>query len=154
MSALDSAITAMPSPGLAMNTVPSARACMVTALGLARLRPNAAMLSSVTAPVSVAQTWTSRPLTRRATSPLGRASTGSPPGHGAGAWTENLAVAEPSGKALSRDSGAWARISARSLGCGSRVVQSRRSEPVATAVDSARAGSSDRWNGPVKAPLS
>jgi hypothetical protein len=39
-----------PEPGLVMNTVPSGRACMVTALGLARMPLSGATASSVTSP--------------------------------------------------------------------------------------------------------
>ena len=89
----------------------------------------------------------------RATSPVGSVATGSPPGHGAGASADNLAFPEPSGNTLSRDSDACARISAGSPGCGSLVVHSSKSELLAAAVDNAREGSSERWNGPVIAPL-
>ena len=70
--------------------------------------------------------------------------TGSPPGHGAGVGTENLAFPEPSGNTLTLDSSAWARVSAGSPGCGSLVVHSTRSELLAAAVDNARDGSSER----------
>ena len=148
-----SATTATPAPGLVMNTVPSGRACMVTALGLARTWPSAGISSSVTSPVRAEHTCTWRPRTRRAMSPVGSVTTGSPPGHGAGTGADNLAFPLPRGNTLSRDSDAWARISAGSSGCGSLVVHSSRSELLAAAVDNAREGSSERWNGPVKAPL-
>src|SRR5450755_397347 len=152
-----SATTATPAPGLVMNTVPSGHACMVTALGLARIPLNGATASSVTSPVRAEQTCTSRPLTRRATSPFGRVTTGSPPGHGPEAGTENLASPDPSGKALTWDSNSRAggfAGSSGSSGCGSLVVHISRSEALAAAVDNARDGSSARWNGPAKVPLS
>src|SRR6201995_6077989 len=148
-----SAITATPAPGLVMNTVPSGRACMVTALGFARPWRSAGISCSVTSPVLAEHTCTWRPRTRRATSPVGSVATGSPPGHGAGPAADNLALTLPSGKTCSRDNDAWARTAAESSGCGSLVVHSRRSEPLAAAVDSASEGPSGRWNGPVMAPL-
>ena len=148
-----SATTATPAPGLAMNTVPSGHACMVTALGLARMALNGATASSVISPVRAEQTCTSRPLTRRATSPFGRVTTGSPPGHGPGAGTENLARPDPIGNALTRDSSGRALGFAGSSGCGSLVVHISRSESLAATVDNARDGSSARWNGPAKVPL-
>ncbi len=148
-----SAITATPAPGLVMNTVPSGQACMVTALGFACRWLNAGIPSSVTSPVRAEQTWTSRPLTRRAMSPVGSVTRGSPHGQGAGAGTDNLAVPEPSGNMVSRDSDACARISAGSPGCGSLVVHISKSELLAAAVVNARDGSPERWNGPVMVPL-
>ena len=53
-----SAITATPAPGLVMNTVPSGRACMVTALGFARPWRSAGISSSVTSPVRAEHTCT------------------------------------------------------------------------------------------------
>jgi len=117
---------------------------MVTALGFARSRLSGATANSVTVPVRAEKTCTSRPLTRRATSPFGSGTTGSPPGHGAGVGPENLALPDPRGKTLTRDSSAWARVSAGSLGCGSLVVHSTKSELLAAAVDNARDGSSER----------
>jgi hypothetical protein len=136
-----------------MNTVPSGRALMVTALGFARPSRSAGISCSVTSPVRAEHTCTWRPRTRRATSPAGSVATGSPPGHGAGTAADNLALPLPRGNTCSRDSDAWAWTAAESSGCGSLVVHSSRSEPLAAAVDSASAGSSERWNGPVMAPL-
>jgi hypothetical protein len=123
-----SAITAIPDPGLVMNTVPSGRACMVTALGFARPWRSAGISSSVTSPVRAEHTCTWRPLTRRATSPVGSVATGSPPGHGAGTGVDNLALPLPRGNTLSLDSDACARIATGSSGCGSLVVHNSRSE--------------------------
>src|SRR6516165_561029 len=138
-------------PGLVRNTVPSGRACMVTALGLARVTLSGSITVWVTSPVFAELTCTARPLTRRAAWPVPSVTTGSLAGQGAGDGTEARARPEPSGNTLTQGSGGGCgRVRA---GCGSLVVHTNRSEEFAAAVVSASAGALPRWKGPVNVPL-
>jgi len=143
-----------PAPGLVMNTVPSGRACMGDGarLGAYAAERRDRHLGHLSGPRR-ADMSTSRPLTRRATSPLASVTTGSPPGHGRGPAPRTWPSMIPAGNALTRDSGACRRV------CRDRWLwlSGRPQQQVGAVGGRGRQGErrlvGSRWNGTVKAPL-